>query len=247
MAAVRTLSKDRANRCAIAIMAKAPDAGRVKTRLLPVLAPEEATELSCCFLRDMTQMLAEAGRAAPVDGHIAFAPAGSEASFASIVAPGTGFVLADGLIDAPPGVEGFGRCLLQAARGLFDLGYGAVGLLNSDSPTMPADLMIEAARLLTQAGDRVVLGPASDGGYYLLGLNGPHVPDLFTGVRWSTTYALMDTLRRCEFESRRVTFLPLLHDVDEPADLTRLAEHLASTPDAAPHTAAALAALGVTR
>src|SRR5690242_10420642 len=115
------MTGDRARRCAIAVMAKAPDAGRVKTRLLPVLLPEEATELSGCFLRDMTQMLAAAGRAAPVDGYIAFAPAGTEASFAPIVAPGTGFVLADGSIDAPPGVEGFGRCLLQAARGLFDL------------------------------------------------------------------------------------------------------------------------------
>src|SRR5712691_5595587 len=73
---------DRAGRCAIAIMAKAPDAGRVKTRLLPVLRAEEARELSACFLRDMTRMLALAGREVALDGCISFAPAGAEASFA---------------------------------------------------------------------------------------------------------------------------------------------------------------------
>src|SRR5262245_17303347 len=188
---------DRANRCAVAIMAKAPGAGRVKTRLLPLLRPEETTELSACFLRDMTRMLAAAGRAAPVDGHVAFAPAGSETSFAPIVAPGTGFVLADGLIDAAPGIEGLGRSLLQAARGLFDLGYGAVGLLNADSPNLPAALMIEAARLLSQPGDRVVLGPATDGGYYFIGLRAPHA-ELFTAIDWSTDRVAAQTRARAQ-------------------------------------------------
>src|SRR5215469_14063067 len=131
-------------------MAKAPDAARVKTRLSPLLRPEEARELSACFLRDMTQTLAFVGRAAPVDGYIAFAPAGSEASFAPIVAAGTGYVLADGAIDAPSSVVGLGRSLLHAARALFARGYGAVGLLNADSPNLPAALILEAARLLAR-------------------------------------------------------------------------------------------------
>src|SRR5262249_49067763 len=131
---------ERVGRCAIAIMAKAPDAGRVKTRLLPLLRPDEARELSSCFLRDMTQMLTVVGGAAPMDGSIAFAPAGSEANFAPIVAPGTQFVLADGAIDAPADVVGIGRSLLQAARALFADGYGTVGLLNADSPNLPAAL-----------------------------------------------------------------------------------------------------------
>ncbi len=68
----------------------------------------------------------------------------------------------------------------------------------------------------------------------------PQVPDLFTGVRWSTKYTLMDTLRRCEFAERRVAFLPMLDDVDEPADLERLRATLAASPHLAPHTAAVL-------
>src|SRR5215471_15704686 len=133
--AQKTLMRDRGGRCAIAVMAKAPAAGRMKTRLSPVLDPEEARDLGCCFLKDMTGNLAAAAREVPLDPYVAFAPAGSEAALNSTVEAGTGFVLADGSAAAPPGVEGLGRCLLQAAGALLELGYGAVGLLNSDSPT----------------------------------------------------------------------------------------------------------------
>ena len=132
---------DRSTRCAIAIMAKAPNAGRIKTRLSPFLTPEEAKDLGCCFLRDMTSNLAVVARELPLDAYIAFAPAGSDPAFAPIVHSDTGFVLADGSAAAPAGVKGFGRCLLQAASSLFALGYGAVGLLNSDSPTLPTTLL----------------------------------------------------------------------------------------------------------
>lgn len=234
---------DRAARCAIAIMAKAPDAGRVKTRLLPVLRAEEAQDLSACFLRDMTRMLALAGREAAVDSYIAFAPAGSTASFAPIVAPGTGFVLADGSIDAPIGVEGFGRCLLQAARALFALGYGTVGLLNSDSPTLPPSLIVEAARLLTALGDHAVLGPSTDGGYYLLGLKAPHA-ELFTAIDWSTKRVAAQTRIRARQCGLAIAELTPWYDVDDPDSLAHLARDLGGSapgepraPYAAPFTA----------
>ena len=98
-------------------------------------------------------------------------------------------------------------------------------------------ILEDAFAALTAAPAHVVLGPASDGGYYLLGLTAPQVPDLFTGVRWSTKYTLMDTLRRCEFEERRVTFLPMLDDIDEPADLARLRVDAGRQPHTSPrHT-----------
>jgi len=179
-----------------------------------------------------------------IDGYIAFAPAGSEASFASIVAPGTGFVLADGSIDAPPGVEGFGRCLLQAARGLFDLGYGAIGLLNSDSPTMPAELMIEAAQLLMQPDDRVVLGPATDGGYYLIGLRAPHA-GLFTAIDWSTERVAAQTRARAHACGLQVVELAPWYDVDDPASLKQLLRDVDGRPEAAPSTAGWLRRSGI--
>jgi rSAM/selenodomain-associated transferase 1 len=228
---------DRAGRCAIAIMAKAPDVGRVKTRLLPLLRAEEARELSACFLRDMTHMLSVAGRAAAIDGYIAFAPAGSEASFAPIIAPGTGCVLADGSIDAPAGVVGFGRCLLQAARALFARGYGAVGLLNSDSPNLPAGLIVETARRLAQPGDRGVLGPATDGGYYLLGLKAPHA-ELFAGIDWSTDRVAAQTRAAALRRGLALAELAPWYDVDDPVSLGQLLRDLDAERDAAPSTAA---------
>ena len=71
----------------------------------------------------------------------------------------------------PPDVQGFGRSLLHAAQAMLVSGFGAACLLNSDSPTLPTALLIRAARVLLAPGERVVLGPADDGGYYLIGMN----------------------------------------------------------------------------
>src|ERR1700751_536049 len=226
---------DCAHRCAIAIMAKAPDAARVKTRLSPLLHPDEARALSACFLRDMTHMLASAGRAAPIDGYIAFAPAGTEASFAPIVAPGTGTVLADGAIDAPAGVVGFGRCLLQAAQALFARGYGAVGLLNSDSPTLPAELIVEAARLLASPGESAVLGPATDGGYYLIALKGPHAA-LFADIDWRPARVAEQPRAAPQRLGPAMAEIAPWYDVHDPTSPTRLVHDCQVKGGAAPAT-----------
>ena len=237
---------ERAGRCAIAIMAKAPDVARVKTRLSPPLRPEEARELSACFLRDMTQMLARAGRAAAIDGFIAFAPAGSQAIFAPIVAPGTGYVLADGAIDAPAGVVGFGCCLLQAVRSLFARGYGAVGLLNSDSPNLPARLIVETARLLASPRERAVLGPAMDGGYYLIGLKAPHA-ELFAGIDWSTARVAAQTRSAARRLGLDLAEIAPWYDDDDPASLAQLVRDCEANGRAAPSTAAWLERNGIAR
>ena len=167
-------------------MAKAPQPGRAKTRLCPPLQPAQAAELSAAFLRDITENIALAARSAPIHGCIAYAPAGAEAWFAGHLAEGTGLVLADGSPPMPPDVQGFGRCLLHAAQALFATGFGAVCLLNSDSPTLPTALLVRAARALLAPGERIVLGPADDGGYYLFGMQQPHA-HLFADIAWSTS------------------------------------------------------------
>jgi uncharacterized protein len=217
----------RSERCAIAIMAKAPSAGRVKTRLSPLLSPQEARDLGCCFLSDMTANLALVAQEAPVDPFIAFAPAGTEAAFESIVAPGTRFVLADGSCAAPAGVVGFGVCLLQAAATLFDEGYGAVALLNSDSPTLPTALLLEAAHLLLVPHERVVIGPSFDGGYYLVGIRAPHA-ELFRAVDWSTEHVAAQTRQRALGRGLEVHDLEAWYDVDDAESLQQLVHELAS-------------------
>jgi len=235
----------RQDRCAIAIMAKAPRAGVVKTRLSPFLTPDEARDLGCCFLRDMTENLALAAHEAAIDPHIAFAPAGSEAAFATIVAPGTGSVLADGSRPAPPGIEGFGRCLFQAAHALHDAGYGAVGLLNSDSPTLPTSFLVRASHLVAGRPDRVVLGPSIDGGYYLIVMAAPHA-ELFRAIDWSTDRVAAQTRTRAEQAGLELVDLDIWYDVDDPMSLRRLITELdghggqptGHVPYAAPSTAA---------
>jgi uncharacterized protein len=206
-------------------MAKAPVAGQVKTRLMPPLTAAMAAALSAGFLRDITENIALAGRERPIDGYVAYAPAGCEGSFHGMLARGTGLVLADGSAITAPAVAGFGRCLLHAAQALFEKGHDAVCLLNSDSPTLPTALLSQAAAALAQDGDRVVLGAAEDGGYYVLGIKAPH-RHLFETVAWSTGAVAGETRQRARALGLPVVELAPWYDVDDAAALDRLCREL---------------------
>jgi rSAM/selenodomain-associated transferase 1 len=226
--------------CAIAVMAKAPQAGRCKTRLVPPLSPEDAARLSAAFLRDITENLRLLSESVPIAPYVAYAPAESVPLFDGILAPGTDLILADGAAEAPDGVVGFGRCLLHATQALFDRGFSSVCLLNSDSPTLPTSYLRRAAELLAMQGDRVVLGPAEDGGYYLLGLKRPHA-HLFADISWSTDTVAAQTRARALEAGVPVTELSVWYDVDDAESLARLRGDLAEPSYfayAAPFTAA---------
>jgi uncharacterized protein len=206
-------------------MAKAPVAGQVKTRLTPPLTPRMAAALSAAFLRDVTENVALAGTEASIDGYVAYSPARCEGSFDGILAPGTGLVLADGAPVAAPTVAGFGRCLLHAAWALFERGYGSVCLLNSDSPNLPTALLTQAAAALAEDGDRVVLGAAEDGGYYLLGIKAPH-RHFFENVAWSTSAVADQTRDRARALRLPIVELEPWYDVDDAISLDRLCREL---------------------
>lgn len=233
-------------RVAIGVMAKAPQAGRSKTRLCPPLHPEQAAALSAAFLRDITENLALAGRSAPIDGVIAYAPAGREALFDGILADGTALMLADGAGDMPDDVQGFGRCLLHAVRDMLAQGHAAACVLNSDSPTLPTDILIRAATLLLAPGAerRVVLGPACDGGYYLLGMTQAHAR-LFADIAWSTDSVADATRARAAELGLELVELPVWFDVDDSASLARLCAQSGAQGAhfPAPATASAIAAM----
>jgi rSAM/selenodomain-associated transferase 1 len=237
----------RNTRCAIGVMAKAPQAGRSKTRLCPPLHPEQAAAMSAAFLRDITENLVRAGRAAPIDGLIAYAPRGYEALFDGILARGTGLLLADGTGEMPRTVQGFGRCLLHAMRSMLGAGYAAACVLNSDSPTLPTDYLVRAAQtLLARGPEVVVLGPAEDGGYYLLGAADAHA-HLFADIAWSTDTVAETTRRRVGELGLDLVELPVWYDVDDRHALGRLCEEAGhdGTHYPAPASAAALAAMRV--
>jgi rSAM/selenodomain-associated transferase 1 len=237
--------------CMIGVMAKAPRAGRAKTRLCPALLPEQAARLSAAFLRDITENLVLASRFAPVARCVAYAPAGDEGLLAPHLAPDTALILADGAVPTPPGVQGFGRCLLHATRAMLARGHGAACVLNSDSPTLPTSILTRAAAELLRAGERVVLGPAQDGGYYLLGMTRVHAP-LFADIAWSTDSVAAATRERAATLGLEVVELPVWYDVDDESGLARLRQDVAGgdpvqglRPYHAPATAAVLDQFGL--
>jgi rSAM/selenodomain-associated transferase 1 len=231
------------SQCAMAVMAKAPRAGKVKTRLSPPLTLEQSAALNICFLRDTAENLAAVADAA---GLICYTPVGDEVAF-------------DGLLPAsfsliPQRGDKFGERLLAAAEDILACGYGSVCLIDSDSPTVPKAAFEQAVRELARPGDRIVLGPSHDGGYYLIGLKEPH-PEPFERITWSTASVLAETVERAHDAGIEVVLLPLWYDVDDAATLAILTGELldGETPEfatlagyAAPQTREFLVNLKVT-
>jgi uncharacterized protein len=198
--------------CAIAVMAKASIPGRAKTRLVPPLTAEEAAALNTSFLRDVADSLISASVLANIAGLMAYGPAGSASFFRGIMPECIGL-----LETVKPD---FGECLFHAVSTLLDDGHEAVCLLNSDSPTLPVSYLTAAATTLAAPGDRVVLGPSTDGGYYLIGLKTPH-RRLFEDIDWSTERVAGQTMTRAQELGLPVHQLPSWYDVDD-ADALRL-------------------------
>jgi len=236
--------------CAIAVMAKAPRPGHVKTRLHGLLTASEAAQMGAAFLGDATANVQAAARLVPVHGYVAYAPAGEEARFDGLLAPGTRLILADGAGGAAPGVEGFGRSLLHATRTLLQAGYGAACVLSADSPTLPTAWLAHAAARLLAPGRRGVLGPADDGGYWLLGLQTPE-SEMFARVPWSTEEVAAVTAERAGEIGLQLERLGTWFDIDDRDGLQRLVREVTGPAQgvegafAAPSTARCVAGLGL--
>ena len=212
--------------CALAMMIKAPRPGASKTRLSPPLTPQEAAALSGCFLRDTTANIAAVaaagttgtdGAAMLAAGVAVYTPTGMERAFDGLLPEGFCMVAQrDG---------GFGERLTGAVDDLFALGYGAVCLIDSDSPTLPAASLAAAVRALSLPGDRAVLGPSEDGGYYLIGVKKAH-RRLFEDITWSTEHVARETLERAAGTGLETIQLPTWYDVDDAATLRALCDEL---------------------
>src|ERR1700731_466902 len=126
--------------CALGTMTKAPQPGKVKTRVVPPLTPEEAAELNICCLRDLAGSISQACLESSAQGVGVYTPVGSESVYESILPK-------DFFLIAQRGHE-FGQRLIFAAGDLFEVGFASVCLINSDSPTVPASSFVEAANEL---------------------------------------------------------------------------------------------------
>jgi len=220
-------------------MAKAPRIGIAKTRLVPPLSAAEAAGLSTSFIRDAAENIATAAQQTAIEGYIAYAPPDAAAEFRPLLAQGTRLL--------PSRRIGLGASLYDAAEDLLAAGYGSACLVNSDSPTLPTSMLIEAARALSQADDRIILGPAEDGGYYLIGMKQAHAR-LFEDIAWSTPLVFTQTVERAREIGLEPFVLPPWYDVDDVESLRRLTTDLLASADTgghggsynAPHTAAFL-------
>src|SRR2546422_1752357 len=182
-------------RVAVAIMAKAPKPGEVKTRLCPPLSPEEAADLYDCFLRDKVAQVRTLGGAA---GVIAFTPDDRRSLFEEI-APGFRLI-------AQRGAD-LGSRLLNSLGALLRDGYVGAIAIDSDTPNLPTDYLRQAVELLGKPATDVVVGPSDDGGYYLIGVRQAW-PALFDAMPWSTAEVLPETLRRAQARGGRGAGLP---------------------------------------
>lgn len=199
------------NRRALILFAKDPQPGTVKTRLQPWLDEETTYRL---YLRLLDDSLGKLASVEGVDRFIGIHPSHGSGYFESIAQSGK-FQLFE--------QEGgdLGARMRHAFRQRFEDGYDKAVIIGSDSPTLPADYI---RRALDSERD-VMLGPCTDGGYYLIGMN-RNVTDLFDGVAWGTGRVLGETLDRVQALGAGLELLPVWYDVDRPEDLRFLKTHL---------------------
>ena len=196
---------------ALGIFAKQPILGQVKTRLTAATSDQWAQQVAQAFLEDSLD------RFGPVDAAriIAYAPAEARTFFHAV---------AKGRFDLVLQTDGD---LGQRLRGFFESmrrqGYTRIVVVGADSPTLPVAHIKQAFESL-EISD-VVIGPATDGGYCLIGGNENDVP-LFDGIPWSTPRVLDATIEKARAASARLTLLPPWYDVDTADDWAMLCGHV---------------------
>jgi hypothetical protein len=192
----------------VIVFAKAPQPGRVKTRLIPALGADGAARLARRLLA-RTLAAALAARIGPVE--LCAAPDVGDAAWSGIALP-------RGLELTTQGDGDLGARMARAAQRTVARGEAAL-LVGTDCAEMDATLLADAARLLADVD--ALLHPTADGGYAVLGLK-RFDPLVFDGIAWSTPTVAATTLARLQTLGWSTRVGRPLHDIDEPADLVRL-------------------------
>ncbi|MGH7729078.1 MAG: TIGR04282 family arsenosugar biosynthesis glycosyltransferase [Vulcanimicrobiaceae bacterium] len=234
---------------ALALFAKLPRAGEVKTRLVPPLSPHGAAALAEAFLRDCSAALVRAADALAAVPYVFYAPGGCGDAVRALVG--------DRVHLQPQSGGDLGERLTCADRALANAAHEQLCFLGADAPTLPLAYVLAAFAALAEGTD-VALGPASDGGYYALALRGvgrnesAHLA-LFARIGWSGPQVAAQTLERIAAQGLSHVVLPEWYDVDGPAALERLRRELCGGEpalvrgDDAPATRAVLCASDRTR
>lgn len=216
----------------LGIFVRAPLAGSVKTRLVPPLSPEQARDLYLSFLQDLIFRF-HASRLRPT----IFLAGEPGPELTAVLPPRWPVVAQRG--------ESLGDRLEAAFASLLSEPGTRAAIIGSDSPDLPIGHVRRAFRLLKHRD--AVLGPAFDGGYYLVGLSRP-APGLFRGIRWGGPHVLEDTVRAASAAQLTLSLTPPWYDVDDRASLHLLGAlcraRRAARGERLPHTERMLAAIG---
>ncbi|MCH7993061.1 MAG: TIGR04282 family arsenosugar biosynthesis glycosyltransferase [Planctomycetes bacterium] len=197
----------------VLIFAKYPEPGAVKTRMVPPLTFEQAATLHRLSLQTVCEIVIDT---AGLDATLVVTPDDTVAAFGAVVGRSDVACL-------PQGDGDLGSRLRRAVSRVFDDGGRGVVLLGADSPTLPVSYLQEAIIML--GGHDVVMGPCDDGGYYLLGLGGPHTT-LFDQVDWGGSLVASQTRARSAAAGLDLAELPAWYDLDRFDNLARAADDL---------------------
>jgi len=212
---------------ALVLMAKAPIEGQVKTRLTQTLTAEDARQLYIAFLNDSFALMeAVAGERDDLSLVLCYAPEGAEEAFEEVEREGSLMIAQRG--------EDWGGRLTNCFADVFNLGFDSVIAVGADSPTLPEEMVHEAFDSLADDNDVVVV-PAEDNGYCLIGMRKPQ-PEIFQNIPWGTGGVMAATEAQAKKMGLSLAVGPPWYDVDTPDRLERLKEELKTNKDAARFT-----------
>lgn len=212
---------------ALVVMARFPEKGKTKTRLARTIGDDEALHLYRAFLIDLAQRFAD-----QEDFELYWAYAPTEANYASFMATLVPS-LAKYMRYFPQEGADLGMRLHAVFKEMQKRAFHNTVVIGSDVPHIDRDIVANARKAFDEAD--VVLGPADDGGYYLIALREPY--DVFSGIPMSTDGVMQMTMNLAHRQGLKVHLLQPLFDVDEITDLLRLAELLEKDSSLAPTTA----------
>jgi len=204
------------------VFTRFPQPGVAKTRLIPSIGPDGAAQLHIALTRRTLQAAEQFCRRAEFTLEVQVAD-GDLADMRSLYGHEFGFAHQSG--------SDLGERLHDAVSRALDSGAGRVLVVGTDCPELSPALLNQAARALESAD--VVIGPAHDGGYYLIGLRAVH-PELFEAIDWGTAVVREQTLQSATRLGLTVNLLPLLSDIDEPQDLVVWRRVVGALPGAEP-------------
>ena len=201
------------------VFAKNPVPSQVKTRLIPTLSPEQAATLYTAFLTDWCETL---GKLSEVDLVIAYTPAAAQSNLQALVG--------DDAIYIPQMGADLGERLTSATQWAAAHEYTKILLVGSDSPTLPTSYISQALAMLDSQD--IVIGPSTDGGYYLIGFSAETltttVPHVFKEIAWSTADVFQQTVARIGSVQATIGLLPPWYDIDTAEDLAFLHAHISA-------------------